>query len=253
MKMEKVLLVGPSKKLESFSLESFENYRKEGYNIISYSDSIDRLKEIDFKPDYYSFIDPATIREPNDEDSFLNDVELLVADIFGEHPELSSYFNNFKRVFKYPVDEYPPVNAIESVPKSHGNSMTLSFGAPIEIEVTKDEDKHIDFYEKYYMFQPTFILSSHSMKRLNTDKFSCYLLPLVLFHFKNLKKIDCIGFGDFDVNRGWGSQGTDGYEDFKETFDIVAPYFKNFFEKNNIEINFLGDSNNNYYFKKLRE
>ena len=73
-----------------------------------------------------------------------------------------------------------------------------------------------------------------------------------LDQFKNLKKIDCIGFGDFDVNRGWGSQGTDGYEDFKETFDIVAPYFKNFFEKNNIEINFLGDSNNNYYFKKLR-
>jgi len=251
--MNKILLVGPSKKLKSFNLEFFEDCKKEGYSIISYSDSIGRLKEIEYKPDYHCFIDPATIRGPSEEHPFLEDVDLLVADVFGQHPELSSYFNNFNRVFKYPVDEYPPVNAIESTPKPHGSSLTLSFGAPLEIEVTKDEDKHIDFYEKYYMFQPTFILSSHSMKRLNTDKFSCYLLPLVLFHFKNLKKIDCIGFGDFDVDRGWGSQRSDGYEDYKETFDIVVPYFKNFFEKNNIEINFLGDTSNNYYFKKLRE
>ena len=265
----KLLLIGPSKNLESFSLEDFENYRKEGYTTISYSDSITRLKEINFKPDYYSFYDIETIKKFPKEDSFLNDIQLLVGDIFDESIDKDlafDWFKNFKQVHKIKVDKYPTVNAIESTPSDNASSMSIS-GVPHNTEITKDDDKYINFYDEYYLFKPTFVVTSHQTKMLHTDKFSCYLLPLVLHYFRikqhytekgvyhpiiqNIEKINCIGFGDFDVNRGWGTQSKDGYEDYKETFDVVAPYLVNFFSEQNIELEFLGNLDNNYYLKKI--
>ena len=168
----KLLLVGPSKNLESFSLEDFENHRKEGYTIISYSDSITRLKEINFKPDYYSFYDIETIKKFPKKDSFLNDIQLLVGDIFDDNIDKDlafDWFKNFKEVHKIKVDKYPTVNAIESTaPPTLTNGVVTSQAGNIVFS-KKQADALKDDTVKIYGYGPLSIksLSGYDVKFSN--------------------------------------------------------------------------------------
>lgn len=56
----------------------------------------------------------------------------------------------------------------------------------------------------------------------NTDKFSCFVLPLVLWYFKDLKYINCIGFGDFSVLRDTAT--SDEKIDEKEYNEFISSY-----------------------------
>jgi len=82
---------------------------------------------------------------------------------------------------------------------------------------------------------------------INTDKFVCFILPLVLSYFKNLKSIKCIGFGDFNEPRLYNNLNL-GYEGYKLSYSKIKDKLIKLLNHRNISIEF---ENKNSYFIEL--
>lgn len=85
---------------------------------------------------------------------------------------------------------------------------------------------------------------------LNTDKFSCFVLPLVLWHFKDLKSINCIGFGDFTVLRDTTSSeekiDEKEYDEFITSYTRVKNSLIKLLKDKNVKIKFH-NKNSSFY------
>ena len=81
----------------------------------------------------------------------------------------------------------------------------------------------------------------------NIDKFTCYVLPLVISYFSDLKHINCIGFGDFDSPRMCNNSSS-GYSGYMKSYDLVKNDIIELLKYKNITIYF---HNKNSYFKDL--
>jgi len=82
---------------------------------------------------------------------------------------------------------------------------------------------------------------------INTDKFSCYVLPLVISYFTNLTEINCLGFGDFGFPRL--CTGTSlGYEGYKVSYQKIKNELISLLKYKNINVKFY---NKDSYFKEL--
>ena len=241
----KILLVGPSSRIRNFDHDYFEKKRKENYKILSYSASIKYFKEIGFKPDYFSFMDPYTIGQDMDfyeKDDFLNDIDLLIADM---------YENNFQKLFSHGLT----CNTFLKYKNLVYRFQNLDFNKVFN-NVHKHDLSSVDISNEKLNYKCEFdkkAIFFSSYKKFNTDKFSCFLLPLVLYHFKEIKEIRCIGFGDLDVERCFPDPTrTDkkmiGYEDFKYSFNLLWSTIKDYLKFKKIEIIF---ENENYFSKVL--
>ena len=82
---------------------------------------------------------------------------------------------------------------------------------------------------------------------INTDKFICYILPLVLSYFKNIKQINCIGFGDFNESRLYNNN-SGGYEGYKISYEKVKNKLIDLLKYKKISIKF---NDKNSYFIEL--
>jgi hypothetical protein len=83
----KVLLVGPSYKIADYDLGYFEDKRREGYKIVSYTGSILYFREIGFAPDYFSWIDPTSVLSQSwnaitESGDLFKNTDMLAADLF---------------------------------------------------------------------------------------------------------------------------------------------------------------------------
>ena len=131
---EKLLLVGPSSKIEGYGADYFEEKKKDGFKTLAYSGAVHHFKDIGFKPDYFSFIDPNTISHKVDffeNDPFLNNTNLLMADLYKdgfkdffrlgftchnlllkkdlfERVKTLKFFKNFKNVFASKMKRVSP-------------------------------------------------------------------------------------------------------------------------------------------------
>ena len=83
-KVGKLLLVGPSSDIKTFSKDFFNQKMESGYNVFCFGDSLLYLKSINVKPDFFTFIDPETIYNVKSvlETDFLQDTYLLVHDLY---------------------------------------------------------------------------------------------------------------------------------------------------------------------------
>ena len=82
---------------------------------------------------------------------------------------------------------------------------------------------------------------------INTDKFICFILPLVLSYFKELESIKCVGFGDFDEPRLYNNLNL-GYEGYKISYSKIKDKLIELFKHRNISIEF---ENKNSHFIEL--
>ena len=82
---------------------------------------------------------------------------------------------------------------------------------------------------------------------VNTDKLSCFILPLVLSYFTELESIKCIGFGDFNQPRLYNGLSL-GYEGYKLSYRRMEKDLKHLLKYKNVKIEFL---NKDSYFKEL--
>ena len=90
----KVLLVGPSYKIADYDIDYFENKRREGYKILSYTGSILYFREIGFAPDYFSWIDPTSVLSQAwsviaESGDFFKNTDMLTANLF--HDNAATY------------------------------------------------------------------------------------------------------------------------------------------------------------------
>lgn len=235
----KVLLVGPSSRIKEKDKAFFESFREQGYTIICYSGGIYHLAEIDFVPDYFSFMDPFTLYyndffnyiEKNF--SFFKKVNLLGVDIY------SNNLNTFK---SYGFTSSKFTSTVEDS-DVYLNKVFSFFN---NVELCKTKCENLFNLKKDYNFNKTCFMFS-GQKRVNIDKLFGFLFPLVFFKFKNILNIHLVGFGDFDSVRF--ANGTSGdYDHYKKSIYFLLTPIKNYIINNNINVAF---EHQNFFYKIL--
>ena len=240
-KVEKILLMGPSSKIKVLSKSKIEKYKKEGFKIFSYTDSIFHLNQIGIPPDYFSFLDPYTIGRKIDfyeADQFISNVNLIMFDLYGDNLKRFYDFgftcNSFIRSYKHLYDRF-----LSCKYESNFKSTLKVRPSCINISDINFKDETFNYRENSYIFS--------SYGKINVDKFSCMVMPLIIHHFPALKEIKCAGFGDFSVGRFYNNR-VNGYEEFMKNFQTMKKHTINNLQAHNIKIGFEED---NFFNKEL--
>lgn len=238
---EKILLVGPSGKIRKLTKESAKEYKSKGYKIFSYTDSIFHLQDIGIKPDYFSFLDPYTIGRKIDfyeKHDFISETDLLIPDIFSNNLKKFYDFgftcNSFKRVYKHLYDRFLSFEYEKSF-----NTTVKKEVVCVDLNSKQFSQESFDYKEQYYIFS--------SYGKINIDKFSCMIIPMVINHFKALKEIRCIGFGDLTTGRFYNNRAN-GCPEFAENFKTMKEKTLYNLNKHNIKISFEEE---NHFSKEL--
>lgn len=239
--VEKVLLFGPSPEIGKFSKEKILYCIDRGYSVFSFGDSIRYLLKIGIVPNYHTFLDPNTWCQNAHDYSLEKSYEI-------DFLAISHYKDSLKK-----FNSWATCNVAKEKHRSRFNQFinlkfTNNFNNVTWVEPSIKlidqikQNENIDFKENFFIF------GWSRKKRRNSDKFSCYTLPLIINHFENLNEIHSVGFGDIHLGRYVQVKNKKGLGDAKQTFDSMAGYILKNISKHNIKITF---ENNNYYCKKL--
>jgi len=236
--MTKILLVGPSKRIKEKAIPFYEDYRKKGYIIVSYTGAIAYLFRLKFVPDYFAFFDPYTIYQyekwiKKDSKYFAQNT-LLAYNIYKNNLE------DFK-TYGYSTAVYRNSKIEE---KTQYLETLFSYFKSINLKTIDNLINLLDLKQDYYDFSEQLLLFT-GYGKISVDKFCGVLLPLVLNIYKDIDHIHCIGFGDFKVKRCGGTSS--GYTGYIKCAKIVCPLIKQYLKKNNINISFEHSKSNTFY------
>ena len=225
-KVGKLLLVGPSSDIKTFSKDFFNQKMESGYNVFCFGDSLLYLKSINIKPDFFTFIDPETIYNVKSilETDFLQDTYLLVHDLY------SNECYNFNKL-GYTSKHLRSGKLKQQFLKLEGKFEEI-FKKYIKIDFNVKEDMHKNDYLSYETFK-------YDKSNKVDCKFSHVMIPIIFSTFRDLKSIHCIGFGQYDIPR-YNSYNSRGYKDYIESFNIAEKPIKNFLKQKEIQIKFSG-------------
>jgi len=242
----KLLLVGPSAKIGEYNIEYFRKKKEDGFEILAYSGAVHYFKDIGFKPDYFSFIDPYTISHNVDffeKDPFLNRTNLLIADLYRD--EFKGFFEkgftcNNLQLKKDLFERVKTLKFFKNFKNVFASKMKRVTGRLDPLNSEK-----LDFAKE--------LLFISGKAGENADKFICFLMPLVFYFFKDLKEIKTLAFGDFSLPRHReqieGREGKRGYDEFIETAERNIPLIK--FHLKERDIKFSSETNN-FFSERLR-
>jgi|TARA_R110001592_G_scaffold20933_2_gene84959 hypothetical protein len=262
--MKKILLIGPGDSLETLNPNLLNSTPS-----LYFGSSFYWFEKNNVYPTYYTFIDPNTITyfdslingisnydktHPNRYDyksyisylkntppyskNFLSNISksttLIYGDLQGSKDFYSKGFTT-SRGSKWFENEYK--NSVLPRVESH-------FKEAIKLQQTICVNNYSSFHIP--SLKTLFPIITHE-PNINTDKFTCYILPLVLSYFKELKEIECIGFGDFNTPR-LSNNTSEGYDGFKISYKRMKDLLINLLNFKNISISF---KNKDSYFIEL--
>ena len=238
----KILLIGPSERIREVEKDYFKKKKEEKFVTLAYTGAITYLQEIDFTPDYYSFLDPLTIGsriESFESDPYYNEIILLSLNFYED--DLSDFFksgltcNKLLRQ-KQAFDKFRSMNFVENFKEYITHKPKI-----VDLRNKKDYLRSQDFTNESVFYS--------GYKTINVDKFTCYLLPLIFKNFKNIMEVHCVGFGDFDVERVEkmsdifsSGKKKDGYEHYKKTAEMVSPAIRFYLKNKKIKLTFEHDN-----------
>ena len=254
-----LLLVGPSKRIEDYDIDYYNQKKKENYKIVSYSGSLPYLHQIGFAPDYYCFFDPFTLGQQyhlyKNDPEYFKTINLLIHNLYANDfktyhrmgftsNKLTNKTDLCRKVFKLIADFDKYYNRVYK-------------HLPTKVNIHSYDNKY-KLEEQCCLFTGVIKGRGSSGKTVNPDKFTHVLLPLVLNHFQapgspGIDKIHCVGFGDFDIGRygkAYPINNTEGYEEYKITFKLMASFYRSYFRDRNIKISF---ENPNFYSSHLHQ
>lgn len=236
--VEKLLLLGPSRKVEHITPSLHSSYVSDGYKSLCYSGAIEYLYRKRIQPHYYCFLDPNSYRlnyKIFTSPSYFQRTSLIIPDMYQDNLKVF-YRNNFT------------CNNFRAHTTLYDEFRKLDFLKNFSQVVTKENDKCISLFSplRFEDWSKSFCIYTGD-KKVNVDKFAGYLMPLVLNYFTGLKKVVCVGFGDYDVPR-YQNSNSKGYGEFKQTFLALLPTLKSNLRQRKITIDFI---NENYYSKFL--
>lgn len=271
---EKLLLVGPSSKIEVYGADYFEEKKKDGFKILAYSGAVHHFKDIGFKPDYFSFIDPNTISHNIDffeKDPFLNNTTLLIGDLYKdgfkdffrlgltchtlkqkaylfERIKTLKFLENFKNVFACEMKR------AKGATSGHASEL---FKDTVECDLIIHVIETNPVFNPYAMHHQPFskeFLFISGRKGENMDKFTCFLMPLVFYFFKDLKEIKTLGFGEFNHPRYRVHDHSNislklGYKEFMTTAQRNLPLIKSHLKERDIK---FSSETDNFFSERLR-
>jgi len=240
----KLLIVGVSDDVLNFDKKFFETKKLEGYKILAYSNGIDYLLKINAPFDYYSFIDPNSLKMSildNLGKYDLSDKIVITANLYNAEKEFSNYFATGYTCFK--LKKRDPINwkrVIQFMPKLDS---VFKKHCKLDYKVLDGTLKeYVDFSETCY------IVRFGWQKEL--DKFSSFVLPLTFKAFPNATEIDVIGFGQFNSERYYtknkinidGNLGLSKHEkqNYIKTFNIFKDILREYILQKNIKLKFIG-------------
>jgi len=242
---KRVLLLGPGESSSRFNTGDLGKI-----TTISFSGNIDWLAENNVHTDYWTFFDP------NSTLYVLNNIES------GKYPK--EWINKLKKNTTLLCNKFIGTDDF------YDNGFTTSRGSQWNREVfgeqilpklsndifagieKVDQQVNQNTYDSYYKDPSKCPLVVHTGfdpqgRKLNTDKFICFILPLVLTHFTELREIYSVGFGDYDdVRINTGTK--EGYESFKISYNMMKEKTKDLLKHRGVSIKFI---NKDSYFKEL--
>ena len=197
----KVLLVGPTSKIQEYGLEYFSEARQKGYKIIVWSGGINLFRDIGFPPDYYSFLDPLSMMWRDEakklkKSKIMKDVCLIIADMY----DGIFYNKGGCKYYKMGYTCNKAESESEELKKQFIKQLsTNTFKKTLKIQpsnlIADDVKNSIDFNKCFYLLTDP---------GKDTDKLTSFLIPLVLYYFNDVKLIKCLGFGDIEEGRTIG-------------------------------------------------
>tara|TARA_R110000824_G_scaffold103417_4_gene245705 strand:+ start:11963 stop:12685 length:723 start_codon:yes stop_codon:yes gene_type:complete len=239
MNYSKLFVVGPSFDLKLLNFKGLEKIRNQGYKIFSYGDSIKRFFELNFDPDYWTFVDPNTVLHFQNEirSGRFSNIELIVPDLY------SFGCKNF-------YDCGYTSNNLEKN-KNLFFDLELSFDKnfkkydKLDFQTIRGVGDQVDYKENLYVH----LRKDEDIRYfLNTCKFSYNLLPLIFFAFKSCKKFEFLAFGQYNTPR-YFNHTVGCYSSYMKCYEKIKPKFIDYIKDNQLDLRFLG---NESYFKELQ-
>ena len=275
--MKQILLIGPGTSIETLNPHllktipslyfgsNFKWFEKNNIcptywtfiepNTITYFDAlINGISSYDNTPsskrryDYESLISHIN-NTPSYNSEFLKNLKESTTLIYNDIQGSKDYYENgfstsrgdrwFQNEFKQ--DVLPRVESCFKETKIISTILTLNSYSSL----SNEETKHISPIIKWDALNKYGDLE-------NTDKFTSWLLPLIISQFPLIKKIKSIGLGDFNTTR-YGTisnnhNNIDTYHCYKKHFNFMKSKLIDLLGKKDIEIEFL---NKDSYFKEL--
>ena len=261
--INKLLLVGPSYKVRSYTKAFFEKQKDEGYSILAYSGAMDHLRNIEHSPDFYTFSDPTSWNKtfkdlglrhafpnngPNSLYKFIEKTSIIFLDMYEDFKELGFSSSSAKFQFNKTdtVTIYPTWHKVfaHCYSKPVNKSMITSHISPLDgtqnwrdnLLVYQGDNKH-----------------KHRFKKYTIDKFSAYLLPTVINYFKNLRDIRVIGFGEFQGGRAAKEEELNklGFYEYIRSYILMLDNVKLNLHRYNISLEFLSEDSLYAWFMAL--
>lgn len=255
-----VVLLGPTCNSE-IDIKSLSEKKEKGAVIVSFSSSsLLFLNKIGFVPDFHTFIDPQSYCSvfekvklnnssfPLEKINYLGYNILTFENLFStnlkvwnkKNAGISNFLSNEKYVEIYETS--PPAisyNACFTKDPSiidYGESLKYCESSKKFITVPKLFDKNIDFRSTLYRVKNG---------RKEIDKLTYYVLPMLMYWFKNLSELEIYGFGFFEKERYLEGNNA-SYNAYKSAYNKILPFYKkNKFEP---EIN-LSISKDSYFYE----
>ncbi len=218
---KKVFIVGPVPQKE-VSRALLEQKRSEGYSIVSFScSSLIFLYDIGFVPDFHTFIDPQSYCRVVLKTGylFLNEICFIGPKILN----LENLFESNIRIYNNPhggISGFMSNQRFLSIYKNNApiNTYKKYFSSHpyiIDCSIHKS-NRVVDFKQKFYRIKNG---------RGEIDKLTYFLLPLIFFWFKSLKRLHITGFGYFRQPRYKGGDSS-SYSKYLEAYKNIFPLYR---------------------------
>jgi hypothetical protein len=264
-KIEKILLIGPGDSLKTLDPNSLKTTPS-----LYFGSSFNWFENNKVCPTYYTFIDPNTIACFDSLVNGVSDYDKVYRGRYDHWDYINNYINNLNyskefinHLSKTTILMYGDLQGSKDfyskgITTSRGSEWFMGeykndvlprveshFKKAIKFPQTLCVNDYSSFYIPSLKHLPPYI--SHG-PGVNTDKLTCYILPLLLSYFKELKEIECVGFGDFNKPRLFNNSSVGGYDGYKASYERMKNKLIELLNFKNISIIF---KNKDSYFIEL--
>lgn len=263
-KIEKILLIGPGT-----SLDILDSNLLKSTPSLYFGSSFNWFEKNKVCPTYYTFIDPNTITYF---DSLVNGISNYDKTHSNRY-DYKNYISYLTNTLPYSKDFITRLSKTTTLMYGdlqvsrdfYHKGLTTSRGSgwfrgEYKNDVLPRVESHFKEVKKFPQtvcvndYSSFYIASLENYSpyishgpNVNTDKFVCYILPLVLSYFKELKEIECIGFGDFKEPRLYNNT-MEGYNGYKVSYERIKNELIKLLNFKNVSIDF---KNKDSYFIEL--
>jgi hypothetical protein len=218
----KVLIIGPCPEAH-LSKAYLEEKRSKGYVVVSFScSSLIFLHDMGFVPDFHTFIDPQSYCRASLKTGieFINQISYIGHNHFTDFSSLLISNKKLFRTSSFGITDFLSNKKYTDLYKENPPFTSYDCFLGQEARMVNIDppgiNAGIDFSKKLYRFQNG---------KAETDKLTYFVLPLLLFFFKDLSNLKILGFGHFESQRYFGGTKS-AYPKYKSAFKKILHLYK---------------------------